>query len=497
MQSLDTLQLQRLSKQLVALCDDMMAAENSLLQQQLNLSETHRLSARNLVDYLALRRHDIRELQTELALLGLSSLGRAESHVFSTILTVLRALNALLGIEGALPLPKARPIAMNEGSRILSSNTEALLGPAPSTRKVRIMVTMSSEAASSDQLVRDLLEAGMDCMRINCAHDGPEVWLQMIHNLRKAQQEIGRPCAVLMDLAGPKLRTGPIEPGPKVMKCRPARDLYGHVVSPARVWFTPNDKPEPPPGPASACIPVSVRFLQQLHVRDTIQLRDARSSGRTIRISGIVGRSCWGEARQTVYFKSGLQLIHKPNKPAATHDPARKIQTRVGDLPALPQVLLLRPKDILVLTRENTLGRPAKFDPDRKLITPARISISLPEMLDHAKAGEPLWLDDGKIGGVIRSVDALGATIEIVQARPEGEKLGAEKGINLPETRLDVAALTAADLEALKFVVQHADVVGYSFVRTEKDVRELLEQLERMDGQHLGLILQDRDKEGL
>ena len=52
----------------------------------------------------------------------------------------------------------------------------------------------------------------------------------------------------------------------------------------------------------------------------------------------------------------------------------------------------------------------------------------------------------------------------------EGETLGAEKGINLPETRIDIPALTSDDLEALKFIVQHADLVGYSFVRTESDV---------------------------
>jgi pyruvate kinase len=110
-------------------------------------------------------------------------------------------------------------------------------------------------------------------------------------------------------------------------------------------------------------------------------------------------------------------------------------------------------------------------------------------MLDHVKADEPVWLDDGKIGGVFRSVTPDCATVEIVQARPEGEKLGAEKGINLPETHIDIAALTPDDLEALKFVVQHADIVGYSFVRMESDVRQLLEHLEEPGGQHLGLIL--------
>ena len=65
------------------------------------------------------------------------------------------------------------------------------------------------------------------------------IWLGMIRNLKTACQETGRNCRVQMDLAGPKLRTGPIEPGPAVVRCRPKRDLYGQVVTPARIWLTP------------------------------------------------------------------------------------------------------------------------------------------------------------------------------------------------------------------------------------------------------------------
>ncbi len=43
---------------------------------------------------------------------------------------------------------------------------------------------LPSEAATSYELVRDLLRQGMDCMRINCAHDGEAAWTQMIAHLR-------------------------------------------------------------------------------------------------------------------------------------------------------------------------------------------------------------------------------------------------------------------------------------------------------------------------
>ena len=489
MKVLDKRLLGRLSSELSSLVSNMLDLEASLLKRPAAIHESHRRSVRNLVHYLALRQHDLRPLQSQLALLGLSSLGRAESHVLSTVLTVHRALSALLGTSDSPPCPRERPIEFDEGTQLLEANTDALLGSVPSGRKVRIMVTMSSDAATNYELVRDLVRNGMDCMRINCAHDNPEAWLGMIRNLQKAREETGYNCRILMDVAGPKLRTGAIEPGPSVIKCRPKRDVYGCVVTPARIWLTPKINPEVAPGPVMACIPLAARFLEQLRQGDTIRLRDARKAQRTLRISQIVSRSCWAEAKQTIYFMSGLQVSATSRAKSATDGAPKSTTTRIGKLPALPQTLLLKPGDMLILHRENTLGRQAIYSKTGKLTAPAQISVSLPQILDHAKPGEPVWLDDGKIGGVFRAVDSDSATVEITQARPEGERLGAEKGINLPETRIDIAALTPEDLEALKFIVQHADLVGYSFVRTESDVHQLLDQLDELGGQHLGLIL--------
>src|SRR5689334_8978384 len=52
----------------------------------------HRHGVQNLLHYVALRRHDIRELQRQLASLGLSSLGRTESHVLGSVGAVIHLL---------------------------------------------------------------------------------------------------------------------------------------------------------------------------------------------------------------------------------------------------------------------------------------------------------------------------------------------------------------------------------------------------------------------
>jgi pyruvate kinase len=493
MEILDKPLLEELSTELAVLSAEMLELEASLLKGAQAIHEAHRRSARNLAHYLALRRHDIRQLQSQLALLGLSSLGRTESHVLTAVQTVHRVLNALLGTNGSLPSPKEPALEISEGIELLEANTNALLGPPPTGRKVRIMVTMSSDAATGYELVRDLVRNGMDCMRINCAHDNPQVWLGMIRNLQKAREETGRNCRILMDVAGPKLRTSPIGPGPSVIKCRPKRDVYGRVVTPARIWLTPTDNPDPAPGSATACVPLSARFLKKVRLGDKIRLRDARRVHRTLRIVKVLGRSCWAEARQTIYFVPGLQVRIVSRRKSGGPKGA---QTRIRKLPALPQTLLLKPGDTLILRRGKTPGKPATYRKTGELIAAAKIGVSLPQMLDHAKPGEPIWFDDGKIGGVIRSVNSDSVSVEITQAKPEGEKLAAEKGINLPETRIDIPALTPDDMEALKFIVQHADLVGYSFVRTESDVCQLLERLEELRGQRLGLILKIETRKG-
>jgi pyruvate kinase len=81
--------------ELMAIREDMVS---SLVMSQPHLARVHanyRDSARNLLHYLALRRRDLRPLQLRLASLGLSSLGRAESHVLATVDAVLNVLHRL------------------------------------------------------------------------------------------------------------------------------------------------------------------------------------------------------------------------------------------------------------------------------------------------------------------------------------------------------------------------------------------------------------------
>ncbi len=164
----------------------------------------------NLACYLALRRRDLRDIQAALAPLGLSSLGRSEPRVLANLNAVIATLADICRV----PLEE-RPLrpserAFNRGSRMLDHNARRVLGVPPSERRVRIMVTMPTEAATNRALIGDLIGRGMSWARINCAHDDRDLWTAMISNVRDAAQTQNRPCRILMDLGGPKARTGEV-----------------------------------------------------------------------------------------------------------------------------------------------------------------------------------------------------------------------------------------------------------------------------------------------
>ncbi len=450
----------------------------------------YRKSAENLLHYLVLRRRDRRKLQQHLAVLGLSSLGRSESHVLATIDAVIRAVSRLLGkSKSSLPKEEAA-VDFVFGEQLLSKHTECLLGKAAQGRGVRIMVTMPSEAAYDYSLVHNLLQQGMECMRINCAHDDATAWLRMIKHLRRAQHALGLSCKVVMDLAGPKLRTGPFQQGPAVVRIRPERDAFGRVMAPARVWITAESTPSPPPSPAGAIIPVATEWLTNLLVGKQVKFIDARDARQTMTIVDVTDQGCWGELSKTAYLLPGTVLRYLHDNEGAERE------TMVGNLPSSEGRLLLRQGDPLILTRDLRTGRPATYDSNGQLLTPAMIGITIPDIFDDVCPGETIWFDDGKIGGVIETIDECQVLVRITHARLEGVKLRGDKGINFPESVLRLPALTEKDIEDLAFVARYADVVELSFANSAEDVELLRQHLVRLGKRQPAIVLKIETQRG-
>ena len=478
-------------RELIAIRGEMIGDSTTLRARLEPVHPNYRVSARNLMHYLALRRRDVRPLQLRLAALGLSSLGRAESHVFATVDGVLAILHRLVERPWQPAAHETEIVDFASGQRLLAEHTEALLGPAPSGREVRIMVTMPSEAADDYTLVHNLLQQGMDCMRINCAHDDPVAWLRMIEHLKRAEKSLRRRCRVVMDLAGPKLRTGPIEPGPAVVRIRPRRDVYGRVTAAARVWLTSESSPHAPPSPADACLPVPATWLARLRKGERVNFTDTRDARRTFRVVDVTDRGGWAELTRTAYIVPGTVLRRKGR---ARDGDDREIV--VGALPAGENAIPLLPGDVLILTRDLKPGRPATRDSSDRVLTPAVVGCTIPEVFNDIRSGESIWFDDGKIGGVVERVEDGRVLVRITHARLRGEKLRGDKGINLPESDLRLAALTAEDLEALSFVARHADVVELSFANSARDVELLQQHLAGLGDRRPAIVLKIETRRG-
>lgn len=79
-------------------------------------------------------------------------------------------------------------------------------------RRAKIVATIGPVTESEERL-RALMLAGMDVARINMSHGQREHHAEMIHRIRRVGAEMGRPVAVMLDISGPKIRTGMIRGG--------------------------------------------------------------------------------------------------------------------------------------------------------------------------------------------------------------------------------------------------------------------------------------------
>ena len=114
-------------QELAAVREHMVAGLEAARQRLGEIHANYRDSARNLLHYLALRRQDLRPLQSRLAALGLSSLGRAESHVLAAVDRVLEVLHRLAGRSWDPPIQEAGILDFSKGQSLLAEHTGALL----------------------------------------------------------------------------------------------------------------------------------------------------------------------------------------------------------------------------------------------------------------------------------------------------------------------------------------------------------------------------------
>lgn len=298
----------------------------------------NRQSAINLVDYLSLRSTSLESLQEELHHHGLSSLASSESHIKSQVLKVMKVLGAENDDDGGVDDEK--------GAMLLQQNIHRLLGKTGKNDAPPIMVTFDTDFAKNTALIVELLRNGMRVARINCAHDGRDIWLEMINSVEKAKIQTGLPCKIYMDMAGPKIRT---------------------------------------------------------------------------------------------------QIIRKNKK-------RNKLVVEAG-------------QEVMLTENANRPGK-EKF-----------ICCTLAGIIENLKPGHRVLIDDGLFEAVVQNMQHKEAILKITRVSAKKPEIKSEKGLNFPDTVFETTPITAYDLECLPFIVEHADMLGFSFVNSAADMQLLRRQL--------------------
>ena len=120
--------------------------------------------------------------------------------------------------------------------------------------------------------------------------------------------------------------------------------------------------------------------------------------------------------------------------------------------------------DILTFTNEKVIG------------TKEKIYVSYPDFHSDVKIGNIILIDDGKLEVRVLSIEKNNDVKVVVTL---GGELSSKKGINLPDTKITLPALTDKDLADLDFIIeQKLDWVALSFVRNVKDLIILRNKLE-------------------
>jgi pyruvate kinase len=533
-------------------------AQTKLLHFKISNNE-NKCSCDNLLCYLALREHDLSDLQLRLAEQGLSSLEMLESRVLVSIEQVLKhfripRVNTVVSSSSSsssttsIAYSSLCKVNSQTGNMMLAKRSELLFAQSSKERRTRIMVTLDSTDIFQYELIEQLLENGLDIVRINCAHNTKREWKLLIESIRTAEErlvqrgiKIGHKCKILMDLGGPKIRTGHVEHKPRPLKISVLEDVYGR---PLRLAEGILDSEANQTGLVSlegtrsgssfviAISKIDYGGLGSLKIGQKISFRDARDE-RLCTLT-VLERLSPTKVRvgleHTAWLKEGTKLECQTNRFVESPGDATVAATSSGDeyqggggatnhnyatdgdnnndrgsnnnnsssstcsftvgqIKPQPVEIEVEYGNTLRLYRNaNRLGHRGDASVGNK---PAGISCTRPEVLDHVMVGHRVFIDDGKIEGIVRSSNEEYLELEIISPKGTIAEIKPNKGMNFPDSSIVMPALTPEDIRNLEFVVQHADMVALSFVHRPEDIYDLHKELSKLEKKNQGNSTKD------
>ncbi|MAW76336.1 MAG: pyruvate kinase [Planctomycetes bacterium] len=159
----------------------------------------------------------------------------------------------------------------------------------PAFRQTKIVATLGP-ASISTEVIRGMLQAGLDVVRINASHGEHDKDAETIQKVRSISQEVGHPVGILYDLQGPKIRLADFSGDP--IKVEAGDEIRIAVNRPAEAGEIGSDYD---------------RLDQDLAVGDPILIDDGIIALETISVSDglIIGRA---ENSGVILPRKGINL---------------------------------------------------------------------------------------------------------------------------------------------------------------------------------------------
>jgi pyruvate kinase len=333
----------------------------------------YKKSALNLVHYMAIMGEDLKDLEDDLTEMSIMLSIKAPTHIIFSLYAIRKIINRLLNNE---TLSGVQPAVTRKKSRkILKRHKKALLGGKIKGSKTRIMVTLPTDAANFKEFIPELVDAGMSAARINCAHDDTIVWKKMIDRINTVKKRTGRNVKISMDLGGPKLRTGTMQPGPKIIHLQPERNSFGNVINPARVLLVKDIHENLYEDILQ--LPLSESLLKHLKPNDELHFIDTRGKKRKLIIESVNNGKIEAKCFDSAYIITGTQLTLGTG--------GQGITDKVGEILPKEESIILKKFDTLLIRKENVPGEPALYNENGVLEKTAHISCTLPEIFEDVK----------------------------------------------------------------------------------------------------------------
>jgi len=178
------------------------------------------------------------------------------------------------------------------------------------------------------------------------------------------------------------------------------------------------------------------------------------------------------------------EAASKLNRHVAIFQDLQGPKIRLGQLDR--EYLEVAAGENLVLTTEDQVG--GVHDGIKK------VSIDHPRLHEEVQPGDRVLMDDGLFELTVERIEGR----EILTRVVNGGRLKPRKGVNLPQVKLKISAITAKDRADLQFAYDHhLDYVALSFVREAGDIKELIDLMLTVYGRKIPIIAKIEKPEAL